>query len=70
MILLVSTYHAKIHVDFRNLTKICKTLTIIDTWNLHGYGPVVMVLEQFEVQLPETVPPLTFWKMSPTHEGW
>ena len=26
-------------------------------WNLHEYGPVVAKLEQFEVQLPETVPP-------------
>ena len=32
VILLVSTYHAKIHVDFQNLTKICKILIIIVSW--------------------------------------
>ena len=32
VILMVSTYHAKIHVDFRNLIKICKILISIVTW--------------------------------------
>ena len=37
---------------------------------MHRYGPVVMILEQFEVQLSKTLPPAHFLKMSPTHEAW
>ena len=34
-------------------------------WNLHEYDPVVAKLEQFEVQLPETVTPLTLSEKCP-----
>ena len=39
-------------------------------WNLYEYGPVVVKLEQFEVQLSKTWPPLHSGNMTPTHEGW
>ena len=39
-------------------------------WNLHEYGPVVAKLEQFEVELPKTWPPLHSGNMTPTHRGW
>ena len=39
-------------------------------WNLHEYGPVVVILEQFEVELLKTWPLLHSRNMTPTHEGW
>ena len=38
-------------------------------WNLHEYDPVVAKLEQFEVQLSETLPPLPFLKNVPDSRG-
>ena len=75
VMLLVSTYHAKIHVEFQNLTKICKILVSIVMWvkSTRIWPSGCEVRAVWSSTLTAFQKPYPLWisdPTSPTHEGW